>query len=75
MGSETAAFHLGSAGYYNVQWRFKTSFDIVLLKLLSLSDLWAGSSLSSLGGDNGAIFLKIDAFCNRFEKPLFRPSL
>ena len=56
MGSETAAFHLGSSDYYNVQWRFKTSFDIVLLKLLSLSDLWAGSSLSSLGGDNGAIF-------------------
>ena len=58
MGSETAAFHLGSSDYYNVQWRFKTSFDIVLLKLLSLSDLWAGSSLSSLGGDNGAIFFK-----------------
>ena len=65
MGSETAAFHLGSTDYYNVQWRFRTGFNIVLLELLSFSDLWAWSSLSSLGGDNRAFFKKKRYVTNR----------
>ena len=39
MGSETAAFHLGSIGHNSVYNSDKTSFDIVLRLVLSLADL------------------------------------